>query len=281
MSTLLAAVEGNHEEIVHCVIETQTFTRAHVTASLPVAIRSKNMEIAELLIRNGADFTVSGGGARAKTSLYLAIEAKMVAIVRLMLSYGVDSAKPICDNGFTLAHLLAKVGDVEMLALAKSHLGGDINTLASGRSTSQYTPLAVACVMGKVDAVRFLLAEFSEMIDVNFVDSEKHTPLSVTADSEHLEIVELLESGGAAVNGNSNYSAPLYLAAGSGHLDVVRFLCEHGATINSPPGTLSVTPQRHLHAILQNCNFNGNIKQIVFSALDKPPGRPVSAQEEG
>lgn len=100
-------------------------------------------------------------------------------------------------------------------------------------------PLVLASKNGNVDAVRFLLAEFSETIVVDFADGENNFSVSMAADKGHLEIVKLLVSEGTDVDGIDFYLASLFIAAGGGRMDVVRFLCEQGATINSPPDTLS------------------------------------------
>lgn len=240
VNTLLAAVTGGHDQIARYLVEMREFTPSQATESLAAAIRSGNGPIAECLVHQRTDFSLGVSSDRGKSSLYLAIEAKMFDVVRLMFTYGADCNEALSWDGFNVMHALAESGDVEMLALAKAHFGEaiDINEFTAVDGVTDMvscSPLGVACVNGHVDVVRFLLTEFSDTIDVNRREPAAGALLNLVAEEGNIEIMKLLLASGANVNlpgGNS----PLSDAVREDRIDAVRFLCEHGAHVYAAPG---------------------------------------------
>jgi ankyrin repeat protein len=96
-------------------------------------------------------------------------------------------------------------------------------------SIDGYQPLGLACLFGRMDAVRFLI---ENRADVNFpsVNEQKVTPLHSAVTGGHKDIVRILIAHGADVNITQQFDlTPLHAAAQSGHVEIVKLLLENGA----------------------------------------------------
>lgn len=98
------------------------------------------------------------------------------------------------------------------------------------------TPLGVACWLGKLDAVKFLVNNTDA--DLDLAMARGVTPLSAAATAGHCAVVQELvlpSSGrpGCDVNKQENdgWSA-LLLACLNGHEEIARFLAQNGADKN-------------------------------------------------
>ena len=73
---------------------------------------------------------------------------------------------------------------------------------------------------------------YKEGVDLNAVDSDKHSPISLACENGHLEIVNfLLDNGASIINSNPHYSL-LHRACQEGHVDVAMELIRRGANIH-------------------------------------------------
>ena len=76
-----------------------------------------------------------------------------------------------------------------------------------------------ACKSGDIEVVKLLLDKGA---DINQVNSDGITPLSISCLSGHLATSELLISSGADINqADSNGLTPLWLACRGGHRGIV------------------------------------------------------------
>jgi ankyrin repeat protein len=83
----------------------------------------------------------------------------------------------------------------------------------------------------RVSIAEMLLAKGA---DINATDSDRSTPLYITASAGYLDLVELLLEHGANVNQTKRSNlTPLLAASKAGHLEIVKKLIEHGANVKA------------------------------------------------
>lgn len=165
-----------------------------------------------------------------------------------------------------MAPALAIAGEPLFEAAAKGDVAAIENLLASGaavdaRDQDQATPLIAAALGGQVEAAKLLLAKGADVMARNsggftalhaaayggsaevaalLLDNKAArddtankagtTPLFVAAETNHLEVVELMISKGADVSQTESHGYfPTTRAFWKGHVDMVRLLKRHGA----------------------------------------------------
>lgn len=120
------------------------------------------------------------------------------------------------------------------------------------RNEKGETKLHVACIAGKVNAVRTLLAQGC---NVNAVDNAGWTPLHEACNHGFIEIVELLLENGANINHRGGAGAggitPLYDAAQAGNFDIMELLLDHKASAS----VLSDQVKMLLHSVCPSCTI--------------------------
>lgn len=148
---------------------------------------------------------------------------------------------PLDEEGNTLLHLFALLGDVETLeAIFDS---GKISIDA--RNSAQRTPLMFAIRSNSVSSVEFVL---SKGANVNISDSEGDTPLHIAATIANPIILKTLIARGAAVNARNS----------SGETSVSR------AAIFADPKTLQVLAEAN--ADLNEANDEGHTPLMMASS---------------
>ena len=121
-----------------------------------------------------------------------------------------------------------------------------------GSEGSKPIPLVLAAQCGNAHIVRYLLTEFSDVVDVNERGSlvsmrtgrtvEGATALWAASCENRREIAQLLLISGADVNASTTTgSTPIRVAAFNGHYQIMELLYSNGADINIP-STLGQSP---------------------------------------
>jgi ankyrin repeat protein len=137
------------------------------------------------------------------------------------------SKNPILTPGtFTGLHKAARQGDVR--AILREAI--DVRSV-TGRNAEDCTPLGVAVISSRTDAVNALLWLGA---DPNCRQWKGATPLFYAAQNGSVSIVELLCAFGADISAtNEQGDTALFSAARNGHDGVVRLLVSLGADINA------------------------------------------------
>ena len=300
-SALVEASKNAHIDAVELLLKhgldvngSASRSNGTIYTPLSIAARYNHIEMAKLLLQNGAKLNLNGG-FRHETALYHASAQGHIQFVQLLLEIGADingedskraswtpplagaarynqsevvklllakGADPNQDEGSPLvkASLFDHVKIVELL-LAK---GADPN-LKKGAA------LSYAARYGHVDIMQLLLEHGAK-------DNSEHVSLlSVASENGRVKAVELLLERGADSDPNKDgYRTPLYLAVNLGYFNIAQLLMKHGAKsklAGSPNSvsTLSLLEHPERLGTLAEASKSGNIniaKVLLDSGAD-------------
>ena len=133
---------------------------------LAAALRSRHIQVAELLHQHGAVLPI---GYTGRTLLHAASADGMVDVAQWLLNIGAD-ANAQEDDHRTPLHFAAENGHLELVRILLSH-GADVNAAAA---KDHHTPLHKASSGGHVDTVRLLIEHGA---DVHARDQSQSTAL--------------------------------------------------------------------------------------------------------
>jgi ankyrin repeat protein len=233
------------------------------TRPLHWAIRANETEIAELLIRSGAD--AKAADRLGVTPLLLAAMNGNGPIMRKLLVAGAN-ANQVEKTGETILMVATRTGDADAVRALLEH-GANANT---AEPQLQLTPLMVAAEAGYPEIVADLIKHGADIQvrtrtgatparrlpcvaesgcgshGVGIVRGgwpEKGiraaipgslSPLMYAAREGHIDTARLLLNAGASVNEvDRNEITPLFMAISNNHIDMARFLIERGANIHA------------------------------------------------
>ena len=194
---------------------------------LSTAVQLKKHDFLELLLKGGADVNIRG--FVDSTPLHNAVVlGGDLDIVQSLISYGADvnalMSEDICDGSSSLftAIRIQRLDFMELLLKA----GADVNT----RNIDDETPLHEALRGGNLVITPLLI---SHGADVNALDSVGESPLSKAARFQIPDFEELLVKYGADVDlRNIRDSDPLHEASKGENLILAQLLIDHGADVN-------------------------------------------------
>lgn len=242
---------------------TKCFTPLHFAAF------GNSAEAAKMLINNGAKINNSGNfSAKANVDdsiLHCSIVANAIECLNLFIEEGCD-VNQLRPNGLNAIHLAADLGHSHCLKICLNAKNADPNIRICVREKEStalhlcaddgnaecvamllakkadakvknhrgFTPLHLAARTSSIECVEMLLRDGDA--DPNAEDFDHRTPLHAAvgkADSA-FDIIELLISWGANVNGKDVYGfTPLHLAALDGLAQCVELLIYHGADVST------------------------------------------------
>ena len=147
-------------------------------------------------------------------------------VVKYLIDCGADLA---AHDGYVI-HYAGQVPDnKEVISLLIGYGALDAHTKPSSEIARQFI---YAVFLVNVGRVRAMLRDNPELVQERYARGD--TALHHAARNGDLEIVELLVSGGADVNGTTDSGHfPLYCAAGHGHVETMRYLVENGADLQA------------------------------------------------
>lgn len=157
-----------------------------------------------------------------QTAVEYGLEKGYVGAIRLMANRG-SHMKRVKDNGDSLMHLAALVGNVNALRVLKEQ-GVDVDK----KNAQGLTPLYYAASKKHNDAVMFLK---SAGADIENRDDNGDTLLHLAAKNGDLNAAESLLNNGASLDAENEGMTPLYRAAQYGQDAMITFLREKGADL--------------------------------------------------
>ena len=131
------------------------------------------------------------------------------------------------NSGKTSLHIAAENGHKDAVEIL---LKNNANT--NTKDMIGYSPLHYAILNNQIDAAKIML-EKEVNVDINETMGG-FTPLHISAECGHLELVNFLLQNRAEVNARNDRDwTPLHAAAFNGHLEVVKLLLTKGANVNA------------------------------------------------
>ncbi|XP_014281902.1 putative ankyrin repeat protein RF_0381 [Halyomorpha halys] len=181
------------------------------------AVRTVNFQGVEMLLEKGADTGIVPEGS--KSLLELAVESQNVEMFKALVKVGM---KFNSEDGDTVFHLLARLGNSEMLKVAK-----EMGMPANIKNKNGLMPLHVASDV-------FSLKTFIGMgLDVNDRTGKGEIALHLSSASGSLDLVKTLWQEGAAVDLQDNEgTSALMIAIKNLKEDIAIFLLHKGADPN-------------------------------------------------
>ena len=110
--------------------------------------------------------------------LALAVKANFVVIVKLLVEAGVDLNFQD-DQGETALHVAARFGHTECASTLLEGSDGHAANMEIGENTFDWTPLFIACVDGRIEIVRLLIAAKADLerLDIDGWTAKEHAAL--------------------------------------------------------------------------------------------------------
>ncbi|XP_071964995.1 uncharacterized protein [Antedon mediterranea] len=169
-----------------------------------------------------------------------------VDIVKKLLEFEADPYVSTKLTQETPLHYCARSGNKNILMEMVKYLGQDSQLALNKQSKNGWSPLLVTSEQGHVEIVKILLS-YNARVDV--FDEHGKAALHLAAENGHKDVADVLLCHKAFVNAKSKIGlTPLHLAARSGHNDLVKLLIhDHHASIDA----LSLAKKTPLHMAAQ------------------------------
>lgn len=192
-------------------------------SALIIALRESRQEMADALIKLGADVNV-----HMRDGNYLlhiaALKGQTDLIVRLHAGGNLDLNPRDAQNATPL-HLAVEEGWLEA-AQKLAELGADIDT----KRVDGWSPLYTAAYAGETDIMKFLIEKSA---DVNAKNEDGWVPLHAACAQGHKDAAELLVQSKAELNVlNDAGNTPLFQAVAAGRRTISDILVSNGADLN-------------------------------------------------
>jgi ankyrin repeat protein len=197
------------------------------------AVQRRDLEMTNLLLNAGADFTLTNRtGAKP---LYLAAINGDAAVIGRLLDAGEDANAVLTAEGESVLMLVSYTGNPDAVKLLLAR-GADPNT----QQFRGQSALMWAAAEGHAEVVKLLLAGGADpaLSSAASTKPERRPPGGMTAllfaaRQGKLEAARALLDGGADVNqAGADTTSPLLIAVVNGHYELASLLLERGANPN-------------------------------------------------
>jgi ankyrin repeat protein len=265
---LHTAVERGFKGVVEVLLAHKADVNAGYMTALHVAIKEKNLPIAELLLTNGASLNAlyahswnQGPAALHSlatpdgTPLHFAIQIGNPTIARLLTAKGADVNLRTFHGGLTPLHyvsnpMLSRENSVEMIEMLLG-AGAKIDALgADGGQLPGWTPLHIAVYHKLPHIVQLLLEKGADPnVPLTAQAGNERTALNMAVGSGATEIVELLLKHKADVNArDTSGNTPLLRAMSEANLPIAEVLLAHKADVTAIDSEGNTVLARAVHA---------------------------------
>uniref|UniRef100_A0A8C4YT27 Uncharacterized protein n=1 Tax=Gopherus evgoodei TaxID=1825980 RepID=A0A8C4YT27_9SAUR len=227
------AAQTHHTHILKRILKEEARCYKDQQNFLHMAALKDESNLAQMLLKNGAP--VDAKDEKGQTALGYAISQGFDKTVKVLLEAGASIDSNIIDVAFN--------NNKQSIFTI---LGTDINA----RNEMQYTPLLMACEMGKTEIAEVLIAKGASLEERM---PNSNTVLHLAVQAEAVSITNLLLHKGMNANITSQgEQTPLHVAAFHNKGSIVDILINAGAKINAVTKEL-VTP---LHVASQRGNVD-------------------------
>ncbi|MFP3032786.1 MAG: ankyrin repeat domain-containing protein, partial [Wolbachia sp.] len=232
------------------------------------------LEVAEFLVKKGADVNVASENLYGSRPIHIAVENNNKNIVEFLLSKGVD-VNDTDKQGYTPLHYAAWRGRSEVTSLLFDKRA---NINAADASTAGKKPIHVAAENNSKGVIEFLL---SKGVSVNDTDKDNRTPLHWASWSGNLGVVEYLIGKGANISAKDKDSrTPLDVAKDKRYDNVAEFLKQTQLQLNEQ--LLTAVQGGDFKKVKDLVNRGASLEDANIDAQDKEGKTPLHfAAQEG
>uniref|UniRef100_A0A803SR50 Uncharacterized protein n=1 Tax=Anolis carolinensis TaxID=28377 RepID=A0A803SR50_ANOCA len=188
------------------------------------AVNSANETLLHIAAAHGhteiIDYLISKG---SKTPLHLGAEKGHIALVELLLGSNADpnSADKEKKTPLHLASIGSHLSTIKALLAKKSRFGA--------KDMDGCIPAHYAAISGNMEILKALLVA-GNYKNINDKNIWRKTPLHLTAEYGHSDMMHYLLSNGSAINAlDNNKDTPLHCACKAGHFNCVNTLVNWSA----------------------------------------------------
>lgn len=223
---LVCAAEQGNIKMVQWLIKAGANVNASGEAALKAAARSGHKDIAELLIRNGAEVCHIQG--YVDSPLLCAIEGKNTALVKILLEAG---ARPFdVGEDRTAVELAIFYKAPEIVKLLIEH-GAEV---ATDDIDNDINELLTDIVKNDLKHLASLIDESRELVNIVPETVDNYTPLMLASLLGNTSIVEALIAAGAEIQEEDKHGlSALGYAAAVGNESIAAMLIAQGSTVLS------------------------------------------------
>jgi ankyrin repeat protein len=210
-----------------CLVD-HTATALNGLNAFHICARLGHLEILSQLLEKDKSLAKSLVLPDGRTALHLAVFGGHVAVVKKLLSEGIDPdiATTVHDDtgNETSLHIAAYLGHVDIVSLLLTAGANPNIQMRNGR-----TPLLLACEIGWKDVALLLLTRsFVFPVDLSLTTDSGKSALYCAIESGVDDLVgPLLESGSNALQATRRNKSSFYVAAEKGNLYAARLLLEN------------------------------------------------------
>jgi ankyrin repeat protein len=232
---MLPAVTANNLPAVQMLIEKGG--NAAAQGLIGQAVKTKNTQMIELLVKNGAN---------PNDAMKDAVTLGDVSIVKLLIAAGADGSKPefliasVAKNNAELTGLLLASGGNPESILDATVNAGAVNILqlliSKGVNVNNHKYLLTAINKNNQQMAAILV---KAGCDAGYVDNSGNNMLHLAAKAEADKVVSTLAQAGVKVNElNNAKDMPLHIAVqqGRGEVELVEEFIKAGADVNAKDG---------------------------------------------
>lgn len=218
---ITAACKNDHVDVAELLIKAGAdvnVKKQNYGTPLTLACKNGHLKIVELLLREKAKINL--GDSTGKTPIVIALRNGHFDIVDMLINKECYFNPQNCSEiSLMRACYEGQLSAVKNLLKA----GVDVNV-----KYGIIYPVTVACIKGHHDIVDELVKSGT---DVNLKDGD-HTLLSTACLRGHLKVVNVLLKAKADANLSDEYQTPLIAACTKEHVSIVNELIEFGADVN-------------------------------------------------
>ncbi|RMC08736.1 hypothetical protein DUI87_14985 [Hirundo rustica rustica] len=275
------AAENNHSHILKILLKEEARSCRNQHKFLHMAALRDESSLAKMLLEAGA--SPEGKDWRGQTALSYAVSQGSENTAKVLLEAGATVDSKMVERAFNSNHpsifkvlleyskdLSADIMESALFRAVQKNLPSAVESLIdrgtdiNAHNTMHYTPLLLACAMGKAESAEVLMEKganlgirtpgadtalhlaaqagaasiagllLSKGMDTNVRNQAEETPLHIAALQNNGALVGLLATAGARINAaTKDFATPLHIASQRGHADVARQLLHHGAHVNA------------------------------------------------
>ncbi|XP_058815177.1 uncharacterized protein LOC131678826 [Topomyia yanbarensis] len=254
LTALDLAVINQNIKIVRTVIPylRQPY-QAQINAAFEIAVRKQNLEIATLLLENGADISILRLFAKQPTLLHTAARHGFVKILQYILQERLFPVNDEDSTGSTALFHAVISANIETVECLLKH-GADVTySNKSGQNV-----ISTATMFGELDIVKYFINNFPEIARyVLLPHVGQNTSLHIAVLKESIPMVryfiKLHKDNQYSLNGqNQEGFTAIHICAQTGNEQIFWLLLEHGADPTIP----LTNGQSILHTAASNNHLN-------------------------